>query len=300
MEEQKQNIIAGARQYSDYIVRHIPQRDENGNVKYYFSGSLAMLLLSSAVSVKSSFLDEKGMTIRDRQEFCIPDNNTDSLLHGVRAIGLDVDIVVVDDKTFVGRGGIYNLKTIRENCSLATELCPKWTNTYGTAYFDLLADERTFEGHDIAELTMQDGAKVIIADPLCLAIHKFADGIACLIQIKKLSSKGILKPETELKYLDKYQKDIRDFTSMFNGVVSLYKDVDFKQVVKHVLETCPETTFSGIMFEDSRDDIEQFYFDAKKQIDDKHQSLFGDFIEAIEKQNKSILVKRAKDTPTKQ
>lgn len=297
MNEQQKKIVAGAKQYSDYITSQVPQRDANRNVKYYFSGSLAMLLLNSASSFKSSFLDKEGKQISEKQEIAIPDKNKELLSRGIRTIGYDVDVITTDSQIFAGKGSVYEMGKMREKCDLATELCPKWTGA-GTMYFDWLADERAFEGYDVAELTMQDGTKVIVADPLSLAVHKFADGIKCKMSAERLASKGKLKPEKETELQAKYQKDIRDFTAMFNGLVALYPNVNFKQVVEHILETCPQTAFSGIMYEDSADKIKQFWRDAKGQIDEQYQNLFGEFIGAIGKQNKAILDKQAEQIAT--
>lgn len=294
MEGQKQKIVEGAKQYSNYIIIRLPQVDENGNMKYYFSGSLAMLLLSSASSFKSVYIDKEGKTIRERQEIFIPEKNREYLLQGVRPISLDVDIVAVDDSAFYGCGVIYDLKTVKKMCSLATELCPRWETKDGTGYFDYLSGDRVFEGYDIAELTLQDGTKIIASDPLCMIIHKFADGIKCKVARENLASKGKLRPEREIKLQEKYQKDIRDFTSMFNGIISLYPDIDFKKVVNRLLETCPETAFSEIMKGDCTDKIKQFWYDAREQIVDDYQNLFGEFIGAIEIRNKEILVSNRK------
>ena len=45
MNSDKKKIVDGAKQYASYVARNVPQMDDMGRVKYYFSGSLAMLLL---------------------------------------------------------------------------------------------------------------------------------------------------------------------------------------------------------------------------------------------------------------
>lgn len=42
----------------------------------------------------------------------------------------------------------------------------------------------------------------------------------------------------------------------------------------------------------------QFYYDAKEQIDEDCQNLFGAFINAIKQQNKAIIEKQAKEYST--
>ena len=75
---QKELIIEGAKQYSGHITSHIPQENEEGAIRYYFSGSLAMLLLNSAKSFKPLLLDEKGKVIIEEQEILIPNKNKNS------------------------------------------------------------------------------------------------------------------------------------------------------------------------------------------------------------------------------
>jgi len=292
MEEQKKKIVDGAKQYSEYIVGKIPQRDENGNVKYYFSGSLAILLLNSAVSVKSSFLDTEGKTTKTIHEFTMLDKSKESLAKGIRPISIDVDVVTTENNFFANKGNVYMLRAVRENCDLATALCPRWENSYGTSYFDCLDEERQFKGHDVAEITMIDGKKVVIADPLALIMHKFADAIKCS-KIKK----RLLEPERKQGRQVKYQKDINDFVALFNGVVSLYPKLDFKQLIEHFLETCPQTAFSNIMFTDSGDEIKQFYYDAIELIDIENKEMFSDFINAIGNQNNKILEEQLANKP---
>ena len=282
---QKELIIEGAKQYSGYITSHIPQENEEGAIRYYFSGSLAMLLLNSAKSFKPLLLDEKGKVIIEEQEILIPNKNNDSLLKGVREIGSDVDVITIDEKAFAGKGNIFHLAIIREKCDLATSLCSKWEKNNGTMYFDWLADDRTFKDYNAAELTMLDGTKVLIADPLYLTIHKFADGIACKKAIETLKRNG----KSPAKKEEKYQKDLRDFASLFNGIVSLYSDINFDKIVDQIVQSCPNTAFSSIMQTNLDKNINQFSADVLSLIDEENQNLFKEFISSVDKQNKVIL-----------
>lgn len=281
---QKELIIEGAKQYSGYITSHIPQENEEGAIRYYFSGSLAMLLLNSAKSFKPLLIDEKGKVIFAKQEIFIPNKNKNSLYKGVREITLDIDVITIDKQTFEEKANIYYLGKIRENCDLATTLCSKWEKNNGTMYFDWLADDRTFKDYNAAELTMLDGTKVLVVDPLYLTIHKFADGLACKISIERLLNNG----KSTLKKEEKYQKDLRDFASLFNGVVSLYSGIDFDKIIMHIYQACPDTAFSTIMQTNLEDKIEQFSSDIATLIDEENQKLFKKFIRSIDKQNKRI------------
>ena len=289
MDEQKQLIVAGAKQYLDYLTSQVPQRDDNGNLRYYFSGSLAMLLLSSARSIKPSFLDAKGKVVCASEEMSIPDRNRESLAVGVRPIGQDVDIVTIDDTVFDGKVYAYELSKMREKCDLATTLCPKWANGGGTMYVDLLASDRTFDGFDVAELTLLDSTKAVIADPLSLITHKFADALGCKTAIEIARGRGRLTAEKLVEYDAKYEKDLKDFASMFNGVVALYGKMDFNKVVEHILQTCPDTAFAKKMHAEVADKIKQFGLDCKERIDADCQALFGEYIRAVVELNKATL-----------
>lgn len=281
---QKELIIEGAKQYSGYITSHIPQENKEGAIRYYFSGSLAMLLLNSAKSFKPLLLDEKGKVIIEEQEILIPNKNKNSLLKGVREIGSDVDVITIDEKAFAGKGNIFHLAIIREKCDLATSLCSNWAKANGTMYFDWLTDERKFKDYNAAELTMLDGKKVLVTDPLYLTIHKFADALACKISIERLLNNG----KSTVKKEEKYQKDLRDFASLFNGVVSLYSGIDFDKIIIHIYQACPDTAFSTIMQTNLEDKIEQFSSNISTLIDEENQKLFKKFIGSIDKQNKRI------------
>ena len=281
---QKELIIEGAKQYSGHITSHIPQENEEGAIRYYFSGSLAMLLLNSAKSFKPLLLDEKGKVIIEEQEILIPNKNKNSLLKGVREIGSDVDVITIDEKAFAGKGNIFHLAIIREKCDLATSLCSNWAKANGTMYFDWLTDERKFKDYNVAELTMLDGTNVFVTDPLYLTIHKFADALACKISIERLSNNG----KSTAKKEEKYQKDLRDFASLFNGIVSLYSGIDFDNIVIHIIQSCPDTAFSKFMQTNLEDKIEQFSSDISTLIDEENQKLFNKFIGSIDKQNRVI------------
>lgn len=293
MEDNKKQIVAGAEQYACHVVKNIPQTDKNGKCQYYFSGSLAMLLLSSAKTIKPEYLSKDGFVESEQPAFSLSDKNKELLALGIRPVGFDVDVIAVDESIFAGKGDVYSLKTIREKCDKATTLCPKWEGGYGSMYFDWLGSDREFTGYDVAELEMQDGSKILVADPLCLAVHKLADSIKCKSSEERLERKGKLRPEKREELEAKYQKDIKDFTSLFNGIVSSYANVDFAELVEHVLETSSQTAFSDIMQEDSIERIKQFTYDASEYIDDEYQEMFTNFINAVGKQNKINLDKQA-------
>ncbi len=288
----KDKIIQGASQYSEYITTNVPQLDEEGNVKYYFSGSLAMLLLSSAQSIKPLQVDKSGKVISQQETVEITDKEKDYLAAGVRPIGIDVDIVEIDEKSFSGKCGVYNLQAVRDNCDLATVLCPSWQKNHGTMYFDTLADEREFAQYDVAQLTMEDGSIIYIADPMTLVAHKLADAIHYQKILDKFKERGET-PEAIAKKQAQYDKDIKDFTSMFNCLASLYPDTDFNQLMARVLQNCPQTAFASLMSRESGDRLDRFFEDAKGHVAEDNQESFGEFMGAAKHQNQVVLEKQS-------
>ena len=284
MEEKNQKIIDGAKQYALYITSNIPQKDEKGNVRYYFSGSLAMLLLSSTESVKTYTLDSSGNLIADGRGFVISEENKSGLAAGVRPLSIDVDVVTLDESTFNRTARVYNTKTVLEKCDLAAELCPAWIGSINSMYLDSLGEERAIDVHDVATITLADGGELLIADPLNLILHKFADAIAVKNNEKRIVGMG----KDTARVVEKYEKDVRDFASMFNGVMDAYADIDFEDAVVTLLKHCPQTAFTGVLASfNSEESIEQFRKDAGALIKDKE--LFNKFIEAILHQNRIVL-----------
>lgn len=295
MDKQKQKIVKGAKQYAQYIITNYPQKDENGNILYYISGSLAMLLLNSATSIKVISLDKNGKTVKESEDIKIPLKNKESLEPGIRQLGHDVDVIVVDDERNkpLSSGIHYNLAAVKQNCSLATELCPNWAEGNGTVYLDILSDIREFSAHDIAELTIDDGSKVIIADPLNLIVYKFSEAIKIKINYNRLVKKGKITPEAEAKMQKKYQKDIIDFVTMFNAIVPLFNNLNFNDIIGHLIDTSFGTTLSQIICVDSTEYINQFVQDAKQHITKENQELFDKFITAMIYHNKECLASQA-------
>lgn len=81
---------------------------------------------------------------------------------------------------------------------------------------------------------------------------------------------------------------MRDFASLFNGIVSLYSGIDFDKIVIHIIQSCPDTAFSKFMQTNLEDKIEQFSSDISTLIDEENQKLFNKFIGSIDKQNRVI------------
>lgn len=288
MENNKKEIVEAALQYVNYITENIPQTDENGKCRYYFSGSLEMLLLNAAKTIKPTCLSTGGEVEREQSPISLSDKNKELLSRGVRQLSSDVDVVTVQEGTFSDKGPICEMKNVLEKCDKATVLCPKWAGGASVGYyFDCLEGDRDFTSYDVAELEMQDGSKIFVTDPLVLTVHKFADGLQAIKSIAIAGKHG--RPDRVKHFEEKYQKDIRDFISLFNGIVSAYSDVDFAKLVEHVFESCPDSALSKVMYSDSSDRIKQLAYDSSEYIDDEYQEMFMDFVNAVGKQNKAVL-----------
>ena len=299
MEMDKKNVVNGAMEFAKYMTEQIPQKDTNGNATYYFSGSLAMLLLSSANSITPAVLDKDGKVVSIQETMSIQEEHKENLSQGIRPLTGDVDIVCVDDNIFAGKGNIFTKNNIQQHCSCSNLLCPAWgKSSISKINTDLLSGDRTFSFYDVAELILEDGSIVIIADPLALICHKFADGISCLSAVNRLKQKGILRPEKEQELIQKYQKDIHDLTSMFNGVISLYPNIQFAELIENVLQNCDKTAFSSMMCNNSCDKIIKLCADCIGQINDENKDLFYNFVNAIGIKNKAILENQNSSTPS--
>ena len=71
----RQKVVDGAVQYTSYIVNNIPQKDENGRVLYFLSGSLVLLLLNKTVSFKSAYVNNDGKIVSEHEEIQVTDRS---------------------------------------------------------------------------------------------------------------------------------------------------------------------------------------------------------------------------------
>ena len=142
----------------------------------------------------------------------------------------DVDVVCIDNSCMRGMGKFYHLANIKQTCDLATELCPAWENGAGTAYFDMLDGAENSRGNDVAEIVLEDGTHVLIADPMGMIMHKLGDALTSKRIYNGFVESG--KQDYANKNDEKYKKDIRDLAALFNAIVPLYVNCDFSAVAK--------------------------------------------------------------------
>ncbi len=213
--DSKELLSSAAQQYATYLVDSMPQT-EDGQVRYYISGSLAMLLLSNATSIQRMQLREdktspSGFAARDiGKQVEVGQAQRDALTEASRTLH-DVDVITVGGFT-QSKDDVKKttVRSVVENCDKATALFPAFKTIKGNYYFDTLSEERSFKQHDMALITLNNGAQVYIADPLSLIIHKFADTCNYAGQLGNA-------------FADKqYAKDLVDLQALMNGLMPLY------------------------------------------------------------------------------
>ncbi len=284
MDKEKQLILDAANQYTEYITKNIPQT-HNDEVRYYFSGSIAMLLIMGAKSFLRGTVAGKKFKPRGENIEIDPSSQT-CLEQGIRASSSgDVDVVEIEDDYFLGFSSIYNTKRVRQNCSLTKTLFPTWREYLnGSIYLDLLNDDRKINAHNIACITLKDGTKVYTIDPVDLIFHKFADAISALRTSENAKAKG------GDEYSDKkYKKDIKDFCSLVNGILPLIKDFDVSATLDEILTNNEQSAIKSLIEGKDEESARKFYQDCKPHIKSGNEQLFKKLFEEI--LNRFALVK---------
>lgn len=272
-----EQIKKGASQYANFISNNISQTDGE-KIKYYFSGSLAMLLLSSAKSIKLMQANSDGTLTNVSPEISVDENASSSFKKGIRPISVDIDIVQVDETSFDNKTLIYNLSTVKEHCDLSTTLCPTWARCVGTMYFDVLSDDRQITNHNVAVIEIDNGKKIIIVNPVDLMIHKFSEMLA--INIERISSKN------------KYEKDIGDLACMFNGLNKLHLiPEDIKSYLQAMIERNSHSGVNYLQNFDYSERANRVLKDVSPYIDSEAQEEFKRFIFEAKSFNKEQIAK---------
>ena len=269
----KQNIISGAEEYATYITSRIPQRSQDNKILYYFSGSLAMLLLSSAKNIAFVGANNDGDISFISPQISVSLEAKNSFKKGVRPLSLDIDLVAINDSTFAGNGKHYVLSKIRENCHLATELCPSWARNDGTMYFDILSDERQIVNHNIAGIELENGQKVLIVNPIDLMLHKLSESLYL---------------QTKPKQASKYEKDVKDLACLLGGIISL--DIipeNFSEYIDEVLNNNPTSSISRNFIVDHETEFKNLEKDLKPYMDKQLYDKAKNVLSIISSYNKS-------------
>lgn len=270
----KQDILDGAVEYATFITSHIPQKDNANNITYYFSGSLAMLLMASAKNIAFIGADNDGDIKFISPQQKISAETQHALKKGTRPLSTDIDIVAIRDDIFAHKGIYYNLANIRKNCHLATELCPAWSKLCGTMYFDILSDERIIDNHNMSIIELANDRKVLIVNPIDLMLHKLSETIYL---------------KTKSKQTDKYEKDIKDLACLLSGIISM--DIipeNFEEYIAEVMKNNSTSSISKNLIHNHETEIEAITADLKHHIDKHTYEKVKKVMATITSFNKSI------------
>ena len=268
----KQDIINGAEEYATYITSRISQRSQDNKILYYFSGSLAMLLLSSAKNIAFIGANNDGDVSFISPQISVSPEAKNSFKKGVRPLSMDIDLVAIDDSTFAGNGKHYVLSKIRENCHLATELCPSWARNEGTMYFDILSDERQIVNHNIAGIELENGQRILIVNPIDLMLHKLSESIYL---------------QTKPKSAEKYEKDVKDLACLLGGIISLgIIPENFEEYINEVLNNNPTSSISKNFVVNHEGELSKLAEDLKSHTDKQLYKKVKQVLSVIIKFNK--------------
>lgn len=278
----KQDLILGAKQYADYITKEIPQKDADGNLLYYFSGSLVFDLLSSTSTMKLQNLDKDGKLLKDLGEIKNTSQSDYFFRKLTRPLSLDIDVISIDEEIFRDKEKIINLKAVRENCDKALNLCPAWERINGTMYLDALANDRKFSSHMIAVLTLDNGSNVVVCSPVDLLTHKLGEMIAM----------DPLKFNNQDKYQQKLEKDISDFSCLFNGLSTLNlipQNLDC--FLTEIINRCPDSAISRLAYHEKQSRINDMFRSIEPNIENVEKDKFTEFMSSIKIFNEKCLQK---------
>lgn len=272
------SIQNGAKQYAEYLTENIPQT-KGEKVKYYFSGSLAMVLLSISKNIKNLKSDSNGQVTNNFPLKEIPETARQSFENGVRPLSADIDIIEISDADFSNEQNnkVFNLSKIKENCSEWYSLCPFWHGFNGTMYVDILTNERELFSHNISIIELDNGKKILITNPVDLMFHKFSE--MCMIN----SENSPLK----------YEKDCRDLSCLFNGLTKLQMiPSDPEKYLQSMTKSNHFSAVNNLLYYDYTDKIEKILKDTLPLIPQKEQNNFKKFIFSAKNFNESYTCKQ--------
>ncbi len=213
---------------TSHLVNSVPQYVD-GQITWYYSGSLALNLYASAKSMRFVTLDENWRVL-DFSNSSLPVND-DAQKHftsGVRKISQDIDLVAKSPNFSREMNPVAHTKILRAQFpDDIGELCQVWaTGALTGAFLDVLNDGRTFNGHHIAELTLENGEKIYALNPIDLLFHKIGETI-------------IVQGNDDAKY----QKNLGDISSLLNALSSmgLLDENTFEHIIQIAKINGPES-----------------------------------------------------------
>lgn len=218
------------------------------SLQYYFSGSLAAMILGNALEIVELDLDDSNQIIGEKR-IIISEEQREKIRTFSRKIGSDIDVVNVNGDLFYGSpvDDRPHIKNVVDNVENIYDLMSWQENSRGTAYIDNLESEREFSSHPVVKVITDEGDVYVTAPPELLA-HKLSETMFFAEQLLK----GKVFDITQKKY----DKDIKDISSLFYGFYELYGD-DYLERVFKVLITKTDGKFYITANEDPS--VQDFY-----------------------------------------
>lgn len=205
----KDEVIAESKKLGFGLPSQLPQI-ENGKLNYYISGSLAMLLLSSAANVTPCTINDKDEIVNLGKKEAITAAQKQALYAGVRKMGGDLDAVAVALDAIP-----YNGKMQKD---LGVDMKKLSTSIFATLAVDDLDETHQISHPNLAILEDEKGNKVVISSPVELVLHKASE---LIVLLGSVATRTDLKPEHIKTKREKIAKDVADFAAMFNAVSTM-------------------------------------------------------------------------------
>lgn len=218
LNSEKKTIINGLRLFVNDYEQIQPFLGENGNVRYYFSGSIAMMLLSKVKSFETILLDDKGnIKFEMKNNTELNDKARDEYAKSEREIK-DIDTINIAE-------GISNPSLILSKYAINYGI----TKSY-TAPQDILSGDKIMHAHIVAKCQLQDGGIIYMAPPATMICYKIFDVISRIkiYNKKKESGEDTTKVGAEIK------KRIKDLIYLIKGLASF--DKNFVQSIADAYE----------------------------------------------------------------
>lgn len=282
----KSKIKNAAFTISNYVIDNLPQ-EQDGKIMWYYSGSMVWNLIAQAKSIKLINLDKNGNVVNfSNSPIQISTEANGYFTEGVRQMTGDIDVIATNTTYLTSENDNYcatQMKKFRDNYPEESKiLCPAWTGAVNANCLEVLSDDRVFEGYHLAEINLgpdESGEDVLvyITNPVDLLMHKIAEALT-------------LDPGSE-----KFQKDIKDIATMYNGLASLgLIPDDVPGYMNDMLQINPaqsfdDTNYSGTCFDrvfviwvdEVPEYAPHFFSYVEPYIAPEHKESFGEFAEEV-------------------
>lgn len=213
------NLIEISSNLGSYLTSLSPQIKDD-SLQYYLSGSLATMIMASAENLTEIELDESNNLVGERNSKSITKEQREKIAKFSRKLGIDIDVVNVNGSLFRGspKDNRPHAQNVIEHVPQVLDLMSWQPTMAGSMYIDSLEGDREITHHSVAKVKTPNGEIYVTAPPEQLA-HKLSETIWLSGMIAGGDGTDSQK--------DKYEKDIRDVSSMFYGYKDLYDKDEF-------------------------------------------------------------------------